>query len=124
LKVIFLAISGTRALWVGLQIIQDARQVCQIRAAILAKRWEDKLEVIISCRSLQSFAETLPSYVPPVAAVNPFADKEKIIFSFATQDALAQWRPFSDAELGGQSTAALEPSETLPVSAHHTLNPD
>lgn len=41
-----------------------------------------------------------------------------MLFQFRNAEHLAQWSTFSDAELGGQSTAALELAEEPQVGAH------
>ena len=40
-----------------------------------------------------------------------------MLFQFKTVEDLAQWVPFADAELGGQSTSVLQPAEEPQVCA-------
>jgi hypothetical protein len=39
-----------------------------------------------------------------------------MLFQFKTMEDLAQWVPFADTELGGQSTSALQAAEEPQVS--------
>eukprot|EP00887_Chlorella_sp_A99_P007396 scaffold2.g7396.t1 len=48
---------------------------------------------------------------------NPWPEAQRILFRFATAEELARWEPYSDSEMGGLSTAALQLSEECPGTA-------
>lgn len=48
------------------------------------------------------------SPLPPAAQRGPYGEASRTLFQFKTAEDLAQWTSFSDAELGGKSTVALE----------------
>lgn len=57
-----------------------------------------------------------PRSPPPHAARRgPYGEASRLLFQFKTPEDLERWAPFSDAELGGQSTAALTAAPDLPV---------
>lgn len=49
------------------------------------------------------------------AVKDPVPAREIRLFDFSTPEALRKWSTFSDAAIGGQSTAYLEPSTSYPV---------
>lgn len=58
-----------------------------------------------------------PARSPPAARRGPYGEASRLLFQFKTPEDLERWAPFSDAELGGQSTAALKAAADPPVRA-------
>lgn len=49
----------------------------------------------------------LPCHQPSAAKQGPYGASSRLLFQFKSAEDLAKWSPFSDAELGGHSSAAL-----------------
>lgn len=87
-------------------------QPCLQRAAAAAPLLPPPLE----CSSARCSC-SLRATPPPAAKHGPFGEGSRLLFQFKTAEDLARWNPFSDAELGGCSTAALAPADEPQVGA-------
>ncbi|KAL4518110.1 hypothetical protein Ndes2526B_g01456 [Nannochloris sp. 'desiccata'] len=50
-------------------------------------------------------------------AQNPWPEKQRMLYQFGNQEELTMWNVFSDSQLGGKSTAAIQPSSDTPSAA-------
>lgn len=76
------------------------------------------------CRRLLHRQNLLYTVALHAVRRGPLGESSRLLFQFKTPEDLAQWSTFSDAELGGQSTAQLAAAEepqasiTFTASAH------